>query len=451
MKRILFVLISLITLVSGGCKNEKVRLLPLHGHLRVTHAASDAPLITVKVNDRIKQALSRLDYRDASQLVWFNPGNYSLTLQNTLLDQTTVLLDPIDFAVQFDRNYELVIMNNTDDLEYVILEHEAHNEIPESMLSFLHAANASSDLDIYVTAPDDDIDAAKPLASLSYGDDFDPAALSAGEHRIRITERGESLVLYDSGTLDFQKGSHLFFVLANNTEITDSGAVKSPLTLILNQRKEPTTTLYSVEDGVDVRIVHDAADIGAIDVATNEDFSNLLVQDLAFSKFTKYINISADTESLQVAETGMDLPLINENLKFRDGATYTLYALGPEEELEILRTRDDPRRVSTEARVRLVQGSPVADRVDIYVAAPSADLTKIKPVLRNIAFKFYTPYISLAEGGYSVTFTRTNEKQVLFGPIPFAVEKGKVYTAIIRDAPNLSSNYSLILLDDFDF
>ncbi|MDP5206651.1 DUF4397 domain-containing protein, partial [Alishewanella sp. SMS9] len=110
---------------------------------------------------------------------------------------------------------------------------------------------------------------------------------------------------------------------------------------------------------------------------------------------------------------------------------------------------DMPRRVATEAQVRIVHGSTLAGPVDIYVTATN-DISAATPAFAAVPFKADTGYVSLAEGTYFVTVTPAGSKTAAIGPLSLDLEANKIYTAVARDGVGLTGNVGLILLDDFN-
>ena len=65
-------------------------------------------------------------------------------------------------------------------------------------------------------------------------------------------------------------------------------------------------------------------------------------------------------------------------------------------------TTDDNTASSTQARVRIVQLSPTAGAVDVFVTAVGADLSTASPAASGLAYQGASPYIALAPGVYQV-------------------------------------------------
>ena len=110
---------------------------------------------------------------------------------------------------------------------------------------------------------------------------------------------------------------------------------------------------------------------------------------------------------------------------------------------------DQPRRIATEARLRIIHASALAGEVDLYLVAPGTDITDIEPNFSAVPLGADTGYLSLAEGDYDVIVTPTGDKTPAIGPALVSLEAGKTYSAAARDETGLALPLGLILFDDF--
>ena len=95
-----------------------------------------------------------------------------------------------------------------------------------------------------------------------------------------------------------------------------------------------------------------------------------------------------------------------------------------------------------------MHGSPTAQDVDIYVAAPGTDINTIDPAFATVAFKASTGYVNLAEGDYEVTVTPAGTKTAAIGPAPFTFANGDVFTVVARDESGGGTPLNVIVTAD---
>ena len=141
-----------------------------------------------------------------------------------------------------------------------------------------------------------------------------------------------------------------------------------------------------------------------------------------------------------------------EELEVDEGEFSTAIAIDTLAEMNInLQVEvDDPRRVATEAKVRLIHGSPAAGNVDIWITAVGGDITMEDPAFTDVALGGSTGYVGLAEGSYDVNIAPTGTTVAAITQ-QIDVILGGVYTAIARDAEGGMGGLplGLILMDDF--
>lgn len=111
-----------------------------------------------------------------------------------------------------------------------------------------------------------------------------------------------------------------------------------------------------------------------------------------------------------------------------------------------------PRRIATEAQVRIFHASPAAGSVDIYVTADGV-ITDATPAFTGVPFSAgmlaETGYVALAAGDYFVTVTPTGTKDVALETGMLTLSANMIYTALAVDAVNGGGPVQLILADDF--
>jgi hypothetical protein len=112
-------------------------------------------------------------------------------------------------------------------------------------------------------------------------------------------------------------------------------------------------------------------------------------------------------------------------------------------------TRDNDRRIATEAKLRIVHGSPAAGQVDVYLTAVGANIASLSPTYADLSFGADTGFRGFAAGSYALTITAAGSKTPAIGPLTVTLQNSGIYTAAARDAAGGGTPLGLILLDDF--
>lgn len=95
----------------------------------------------------------------------------------------------------------------------------------------------------------------------------------------------------------------------------------------------------------------------------------------------------------------------NISFSISDGQDRTVYAVGGAGGSAVtgfLTTDDNPAAAATETRLRVVNMSPTAGAVDVFITAVGADLTVATPRASGLAYQGATAYFTVAPGAYQV-------------------------------------------------
>ena len=164
---------------------------------------------------------------------------------------------------------------------------------------------------------------------------------------------------------------------------------------------------------------------------------------------TGYVTLPAATYNFKVTGAGTLTPaVINADVPLANGVEYTLLAVGALAGIEPLLLTDNKRVVATEAKIRLIHASTLAQNVDIYVLPKGTSTANQTAAFVNIPFKAETGYVSLAAGEYDVIITPTGEPGTSAIKATLNLAAGKIYTAVAADGVNLTSPLGVIGLDE---
>lgn len=414
----------------------------------ILHASPDAPKVDIKVND--DTVLEGVDFTVGSGLLALDSDTYTIAVDGILPgDERTTVIGPVDLLFDGNTRYVIIAANSVAEIEPIVVTAPVTGVASDQVrVQVVHATATAPEVDVYVTAPDADINDASPLGNFGYKEDLGPVEVAGGDYQIRVTPKDTKNVLFDSGSVMLKGGSDLVIAAVANTKTGDGYA---PIQLVVLDGST-SFVITDKDTPASVRVIHDSPDAPPVDIIVNNNFNEPLVEDFAYTDFTPYVNVASGSYNIKVAVADTQTAVIDANVTFEKGSMQSVYAVNKVANIEPLILSDDNRSVATEAKVRLVHGSPTAGNVDIYVTAPGADISNVAPAFSNVPFKAETGYVSLSEGDYQVRVTPTGSKDAVIDTGSLSLNAGGVYTAVARDAAMNEENgtFGLILLDDFN-
>jgi len=414
-------------------------------NLQALHASPDAPAVNLIVG---AATIPDVDYKSGTGVIELDAGTYTVQVDGIVPGGNATVIGPVDLTFAADTLYSIIAIGDVANIQPLVLEQPA-TAVPagSTRLRVVHAAPLAPQVDVYLTAPGVDLSTVTPVGSFAFGEDLGPVEVPATDYQARVTAAGDATaVVFDSGTITLADGANLLLTAVENTA---TGA--SPISLVI-QDGTGSAELFDSATPADIRFIHASPDAPAVDVVVNDDFAAPLVSDLTFPDFTPYASVPAASYNVKVTDAATQTVVpIDVDVTLDAATRYTVLAVGELASLEPLIAADDPRRVATEAKVRIIHASPAAQNVDIYVTAPGTDINTVSPAanLTNVPFKANTGFLSLAAGDYEVTVVPTGTKTPAIGPAAISVAGGGIYTAIARDAAGGGAPLGLILIDDF--
>ena len=428
--------------------------------VRVTHASPDAPAVNVYIDGEL--ALGPVEFKESSGLVELEgPVDIEVEVRGILPDGSEVsVIGPVTLTLEGGIRTDVLALGNLFDGEgnlsiapKVLDGVEIEEGITDVRVSVVHAAPGVGTVDIYVTAPGDDLSAASPITA-SFEDAAGPVALAADtEYRIRITPTDTDTVVFDSGTLSFAAGTELVVAAVENTYKVGP----SPVTLLAIGPEGASEVLDAGQWGA-VRVVHNSADTPPVDVLVD---GTEVLDAVPFTAASAYSDIEAAPGTYMVtvaADVDNTIAPIMADLPIAAAQSQTVIALGSfaDSSITALVTDDDRRNIATTAKVEVIHGSYLVAAeipVDVYLTADGV-IADVEPAIPGLAYGETTGQLPLTPGDYWVTVTAAGDKSVVAfdSGATLALEGGVNYTVIARDpsAEEVSGSplINVILLTD---
>ena len=410
--------------------------------VQVLHASPDAPAVNVLVNGA--EVLSDVDYKVGSAQLTVDAGTTSVQVDGILPAGNATVIGPVDLDLVGNNIYTIAAVNSVAAIEPVVIRQpDTAVSAGAARLFVLHGAAAAPQVDVFVTTPGADLSASAPVGTFAFTETIGPAEVTAGDYQIRVTAAGDpTAVVFDSGTVSLNDGDDLTLAAVPNT----SGGA-APISLV-GLTGAGSFEILDQATPTSLQVVHASPDAPAVDVVVD---GSVLVPGLQFPEATGFVEVPGGTYNTSVTVAGNPgaIAIGPVDLELAAGVRYSVLAVGELANIEPLIVNDDPRSVATNAKLRVIHGSPTAADVDIYVTAVGADINVESPTLENVAFKANTGFLSLPAGDYDVTVTPTGTKTAAIGPATISISDGGVYTAVARDPLPGSMEFGLIVLDDF--
>jgi trimeric autotransporter adhesin len=417
-----------------------IKVLPLDKtSVRVFHASADAPKVNLWVNGSV--AKSGLDYQQSTGKLALDEGTYNVAVEGIIPGGNATVIGPVDLDFAGNTDYDVIAVNAVTKIEPLVLADTGNlDDATKVRVRVAHLTAAAPAVNLFVTAPGADLMGLEPLGTFAFKETLGPVVVPAGNYQIRVT-LADNTVVFDSGTVALAAGKDLLIGAVPNV---NTGS--SPLSLAVLDG-DAVALIHDASSGAKLRVVHASADAPAVDVLANNS-PEPAVENLAFPSATGYLNLPAATYNFKVVPTGTLTPaVINADVPLANGSSYTLLAVDTLASIEPLLVNDNLRTVATEARIRLLHASTLAQNVDIYVVAAGQSIVDKMPNFTNIPFKADTGYVSLAAGQYDVIITPTGT-QIEAIKATLTLSNGKIYTAIARDGANLTTPLGVIGLDE---
>lgn len=413
MKRLIqLATISLLGLTMAGCSltdDDDDNAVEPTAELRVLHGSADAPDVDVLVNDKV--VLQGVPYEAASGYLEVPANGMDVKINAAGTSTTALALDNV--VLTPDTPYTVIAANSLANIEAIVLDDSTIAPgAGNLLLRVVHATATAPAVDVYVTAPADDLVSATPaVANASFKDASGFLEIPAGDYRIRVTSTSTQTVLFDSGTVALETAAQLTVVALPSTNKV------SPIDLVALTGDSAASTILLKDNRAQLRAAHLSPDAPNVDIYV--DGSKILT-DVPFKAASDYLLVQSGNHQLVVTPTGtttavIDIPLNLEAMSVTTAAVVNFVA-----NIEALALEDDLTTPEAgTAHLRVVHASPDAPNVDVLLDG--------NQVLSDVPFKGISAYLPVTAGSHTVTVNVTGTSTSVIDA-PVTLDDGAIYT-----------------------
>ena len=406
--------------------------------LRVLHGSPNAPNVDVLIDDEV--VLEDVPYKTASKFLSVASGSRNIKV-NAAGTSTTVINADLDAALNSFTT--IIAADFSEQIVPLVLPDE--NTPPADPVSLkvrvVHGAPSAPPVDVYVTAPGADINAATPTLSNVAFTEFSPfLEIPEGDYQIRVTTVGSKDSVFDSGTVTLDAGS-IFTAVA-----VDATSGESPISLVV-LTNDPTTPFFEIDDkSASLRVLHGSPDAPNVDVLIDDE---VVLEDVPYKTASKFLSVASGSRNIKVNVAGTSTTVITADLDAALNSFTTIIAADFSLQIVplVLPDENTPPTDPGSLKVRVVHGSPSAPTVDVYVTAPNADINTETPTLPNVPFQGFSDYTEIPEGDYRIRLTGAGSKIPVYDSGTVPLDAGSILTVVaVDDAIGGGLPVSLVVL-----
>ncbi len=430
-------LLLLLALGASGCEEGIKRPPPVR--VNVVNAAAGFAELAFLRGGRDEAALR---YNDTADFT-FDSDTYTFRITRPSPNQSEqVVVDSFTSTLSPESRYFIVLMQDGVDVNSIIYARPKFDtQSPDFQFSVVHAAPMGPTADVYMESAGTDLLNATPIGTLSFQQDLPVRTLPAGNYEVTLTEPGNPAnVLFKSNDVTYPSGASFAMVLTDgaNAELSALNLVVTSSTpLVLNDTEALTA----------VRVINGAADGLARDVYINDDLTAPLVSAIGVGAASAFIPFTPGATKITITPAGNPSVIeLEQTVSLGPGAVYNAAIGGDSAELGAFVVADDRRRILDRARVQIFNTINYYETALIFIKPVGTDTSSAFPeeFLNSPSGGTRTPY---APGDYELTIREPIANNVIFGPQPYTLAAGGVYTMVALDSGD-GTNASVLFVDD---
>lgn len=427
-----------MSLLAAGCDGNEGRTDPPNVSIAVVHASpSTGPLIF----KRVQANQTPLDFRQGTTFSW-DVDTYTLNFD--VFDVNGEVAETISTQVTLveDTAYFLVLRDVAGQPEPLLIERPALIQGQGSEIEIMHAATTLNAVDVYMELENFDLAMATSQGTVDFDDVLTIPSLPDGTYEVVLTDPGDQAnVRLDAESIGISGTQGVFLLIVDG-----AGSGLSPLAIIPGDLEG--TTLNERTSQAGFRVINALSDREAINIGIDDQLMPPLIAGLPFATASALELIDSGAHDLNVESVLTPGTVdIDTPIEPRPGTLATWLVTGDTGSMTATLFEDDFRVIPGESKVRVFNGSPQNDSIDVFVVAPGTDVTTINPTI-GAAYANATQNVRVAPGNYEITITEQETGAVLAGPIAATIAADGYYGILTTDAA-AGTGLEVTLLFDF--
>ena len=413
--------------------------------------------------------VSDLPYGAVSPFSGFASFDTSLEIQGRLADRSLFDLDVID-GLNFQTGYEYTFVTSgfVDDMQsFVVSKPRVRRPYTQIFMQMAHASATEGELEIYFTAPGEDLEGATPYATLGRTEFTAAEEIPEGEYQIRVVRASDGQLLFDTDVLQFFRnpdvpddrgGRDWFFCV-----VDAAPPIQWPLQAVLTDGLT-VFNLAGAGPSSALRARHVARTLDTVDVLIDGDSANPLASNLDYLQSSVHRALAPDEYLVTATAPGQPSNVLLEGtVPTSPGDETAFYLIDSEGAPGSILQLEDRRSVITEGRLGVILAAPENQQVSVYIGYPEDVDVGSGEYGGLLANRFVPPgtfsRVSRLPGATLVTVTvwrntddgdaSNDVEEIAVGPVEIDLAEGDVRTVLIVPPPEGSSaEAEAVVLDD---
>jgi hypothetical protein len=430
----------------------------------------DSPSVQYSLDGTV---IASTSYLAATAFTAAHPGDHTVsfaTLRPPSLNEDDET-DPIPLGGSFqhsyaeDRDYTVFAYGTLNAPKTFTMDEPSDKDAVEDDFieyQFVAAASSIGTVDVYITAPEGQINSPEKVATLGFGeksvpktlklvrraDVTDEDALLIVDFVIELRDPNTGDVLFKSGEIRLTEQTRLLWAVANN-------AGPGPSKVKLLGLDGAAGTVLDANDQAEVRVVHVSPDSGAFDVYRGSSLNTPIAQGIAFRDASAYSKVNtgeADLIALPAGSTAVTIVFVEEFAAVSN-TSYSAYTVGAQGSVDAFVLADNRRSIPTQSTFRFFNAAPSLeseDALEVYLTLPgqvldfddtdddttSDDAAQFRR--GTIGYRTTTDAVTLKSGTYQVRMTPTGTSRLVLDT-QITVQDGSVQTYVLIDDQETAS------------